>query len=485
MMARERGIGGCSPALATEHEAHFAGDRQPANANREPSASLRTVRSRCSAPEPRGRSANSTKSTGLAMSAGRVVGGALAALMVALCAPGAASESTSGGAPVRLSIVAIGDVNFNRDRADVHPDGADLRDRRVPFEEVLEQISPLLNGDIVFANLESVVTDRNDIEPARSWKPFCFRSHPNAVRALIGAGVNLLSLANNHSFDYGATGIGETLRWMRQLASESSVSFAGIGLTGAEAARPGILAVRGVKVGLTALTIGHFARGHSAGAAGLGHAGPALRELQYADVHVRILSIHAGENRTLVPDKWQHRWARAAIRDFGVDVVLMHHPHRVQGIERYGSGLIFYGLGNGAMLGARDLGADPQNAPRHDFGLLARISLLVDPTVGSVSFSRIEVTPLYDMHARPRQLEPREAARRIQVLNDVSRYQVIDERCAGSCLPRDREESLTFTPIGSLGVCDLSRASEIESANMPAPPSPTAPSDDDGAEGTR
>ena len=73
------------------------------------------------------------------------------------------------------------------------------------FSDTLAGISSEVDGDLAFINLETVVTDRNDLAPEGKGKgAFHFRSHPAALKALIDAGFNLFSLANNHSYDYGA-----------------------------------------------------------------------------------------------------------------------------------------------------------------------------------------------------------------------------------------------------------------------------------------
>ena len=78
------------------------------------------------------------------------------------------------------------------------------------FSYLLGGIAADMDGDLAFINLETVITDRNDLAPEAKGKgAFHFRSHPAALKALIHAGFNLFSLANNHSFDYGAAGVEE------------------------------------------------------------------------------------------------------------------------------------------------------------------------------------------------------------------------------------------------------------------------------------
>src|SRR3990170_2612574 len=112
----------------------------------------------------------------------------------------------------RLTIVLVGDTGFNPTDAKVDAKGVRKGKQVMSFTETLAGISRDVDGDLAFVNLETVITDRNDLAPEGKGKgAFHFRSHPAALKALIDAGFNLFSLANNHAFDYGAPGIEETL----------------------------------------------------------------------------------------------------------------------------------------------------------------------------------------------------------------------------------------------------------------------------------
>jgi poly-gamma-glutamate synthesis protein (capsule biosynthesis protein) len=70
----------------------------------------------------------------------------------------------------------------------------------ISFTDALSGVAEDFDGDLAFANLETVITDRNDIAPETKGKgTFHFRSHPAAVKAMIDIGFNLFSLANNNS----------------------------------------------------------------------------------------------------------------------------------------------------------------------------------------------------------------------------------------------------------------------------------------------
>ena len=76
------------------------------------------------------------------------------------------------------------------------------------WAETTSQIDDDINGDLNFTNIETIVTDRNDLAPDHKEQsgPFNFRIHPKGLRHLVVKGFNLLSLANNHSMDYGVPG---------------------------------------------------------------------------------------------------------------------------------------------------------------------------------------------------------------------------------------------------------------------------------------
>ena len=100
-----------------------------------------------------------------------------------------------------------GDAGFNPSDAQVDAKGVHKGRAVTPFTDMTSGIANDIDGDLAFANLETVVTDRNDLAPQKKGgdkdAPFHFRSHPAAVKALIDLGFNLFSLANNHAVDYG------------------------------------------------------------------------------------------------------------------------------------------------------------------------------------------------------------------------------------------------------------------------------------------
>ena len=110
-------------------------------------------------------------------------------------------------------------------------------------------ITSLLKGDVIFTNFESTVIDE---KKGQSRKDGRFLSPPEALGALKAFGFNLVSLANNHSWDLKVAGIQNAL----QEAGRLNLSHAGTGNTLAEAAAPGYLHTPKGTVALVAMASG-------------------------------------------------------------------------------------------------------------------------------------------------------------------------------------------------------------------------------------
>ena len=170
----------------------------------------------------------------------------------------------------------------------------------------------------------------------------------HGVRAparVLASGFNLVSLANNHVMDYGINGLAATLDAFR------SVPVIGAGLRPQEAYKPYITEVNGVKLGFLAVSERQY--GTLDGSVSCGTAwicAPQtlnnIRTLCVECAHV-IVVCHAGLEDVAEPlPEWRARYRQFI--DAGATVVVCHHPHVMQGFERYRSGVIFYSLGNAA-----------------------------------------------------------------------------------------------------------------------------------------
>jgi poly-gamma-glutamate synthesis protein (capsule biosynthesis protein) len=233
-----------------------------------------------------------------------------------------------------ITIAAVGDIMLARDLTTL----MEQHGAGYPYERV----APLLrNADLTIANFEGSFTERG----SAAVKLYTFRTPPRFAPGLAGAGIDLVSLGNNHAADYGPDGLADTLAAL----DSAGVRHAGAGMNEADARRPAQLAVDGQRVAFLSYT--NIMENTFAGPDSFG---VALATTDVIDADVRaakaqadvvVVALHSGVEYTDAPQPDQQQLARAAI-DAGAALVLGHHPHTLQGVERYGGGLIFYSLGN-------------------------------------------------------------------------------------------------------------------------------------------
>lgn len=196
--------------------------------------------------------------------------------------------------------------------------------------------------DLVLANLECTLPGG----PPVPTEPRVFTSD-RQIQSLAESGIRCVSLANNHAFDAGDEGFTNLTGRLDELG----ISWFGAGLDLAEAARPLILELKGIRLallgGVDASTGMHrFAADGSSGTPGLEpEAFRAKIERLREGVNHVILSPHWGEERFRFPSPQQVAEARSFI-DAGASMVLGHHPHVIQGMETYRDRPIQYSLGN-------------------------------------------------------------------------------------------------------------------------------------------
>ncbi|MBI1385651.1 MAG: hypothetical protein GC150_12140 [Rhizobiales bacterium] len=333
-----------------------------------------------------------------------------------------------------ITIVLVGDTGFNAHQAAVRADRTAKHGRTLTWEQTTRYVAPLLTGELAFANIETVVTDRNDL-PANP-KTFNFRSHPASLEHLARIGFNLFSLANNHAGDYGRRGVLETLRHTEALAPLGVKATPGLGRNHSEAMAPDLFSVGETRFAMSALGIGGAAIASKRGA----DESPgqlnihnehdyhdAIEALAAAPSDYRILSMHYGIELENSPSSFQiNRWREETLKARDIDLIVGHHAHVPQGIELTEGKLIFYGLGNFLHPGTANMSGKGRCK---DWGILARVHLLRRPD-GRVTAEAVEVIPLRDTHLQPRPLSPREAHLRIAALNGMSRH--LDRAAAGS-----------------------------------------------------
>lgn len=245
--------------------------------------------------------------------------------------------------PVRLA--AVGDVTFGGGV------GATIRQwgPRYPWLRVARV---LRRADVAVANLETAVSTRGTPVPG---KEFTFRGPPRALRATARfAGVDIVSVANNHTLDYGRAAFADTLRLARKYGM--APTGGGRNLTRARRARVRLIG------GLRIAFLGFSDVRPPGFDAGSGRSGttPAFPNLIAPDVRrararsdLVVVYFHWGIERTRRPTSRQRALARVALRN-GARLVLGAHPHVLQPRERRGAHrrkLVAWSLGNFVFTG--------------------------------------------------------------------------------------------------------------------------------------
>jgi poly-gamma-glutamate synthesis protein (capsule biosynthesis protein) len=196
-----------------------------------------------------------------------------------------------------------------------------------PFSALLPVF---VSDDLTLVNFEGTLTESKD----RVEKTFNFKGPAGYAHILTLGSVEAVTLANNHALDYGEAGLADTM---------AALDAAGITYCAPNA--PAVYEVRGVKIGL----IGHTFPYRD----GKRDISADVKTLRDAGCQIIIASFHWGSEYEFGFSRDQRSIGRAAIRA-GADVVVGHHPHVVQGIERFEGTYILYSLGNLVFGGNRD-----------------------------------------------------------------------------------------------------------------------------------
>ncbi len=234
-----------------------------------------------------------------------------------------------------LQVLAGGDVMLGHWLLEyLKREGADY-----PFRRIRHLMQ---TGDVVFANLEAPFADSG----VAVEKTYTFRVPTRYAIGLKQAGLNVVSLANNHILDFGMGALEQTLRALDRV----KVRYAGAGRSLDDAWRPAILNTHAGRVAVLAFSMTFpksFWATDSTGGTAYPHEDRLVQVLDSLDREVDfvIVSFHWGAEKRETPKDYQIYFARLAI-DHGADLVLGHHPHVLQGLELYKNRLIAYSLGN-------------------------------------------------------------------------------------------------------------------------------------------
>jgi len=236
-----------------------------------------------------------------------------------------------------ISFTFVGDIMLDRNvENSVHKNGYG------DFSFIFENVDFLAKSDITFGNLEGPMSDKGrDLGNLYS-----FRMNPLITLSLKGAGFDVLSVANNHSADWGEEAFVDTLNRLKL----SGIVSVGGGMDKNDAESLKIIEKNGHRVGFIAFSdVGpkwFEAKDNKPGIllAKVELVEELIKKAKYQTDYV-VVSFHFGNEYETVISGRQEELARSAI-NAGANIVVGHHPHVVQKIELYNGGLIAYSLGN-------------------------------------------------------------------------------------------------------------------------------------------
>ena len=246
-----------------------------------------------------------------------------------------------------IKIILVGDIMLDRGVKFMIEREGD-RDFRFPFLKVVDYLK---EADIVFGNLEGVISDKG----IKAGSIYSFRANPKVIEGLSFAGFNVLSLANNHALDYTRAALEDCLAKL----SNAEIDYVGAGFNEKEAYLPIIKEVNGstssspAKIAFLAYTnLGPEtwkAAKENSGIAWINEEDlEKIKEdikLAKEKTDILIISLHTGEEYQKEPTQFQIEFSKMAI-EAGADLIVGHHPHIIQKNEKYKNGYIFYSLGN-------------------------------------------------------------------------------------------------------------------------------------------
>jgi poly-gamma-glutamate capsule biosynthesis protein CapA/YwtB (metallophosphatase superfamily) len=229
---------------------------------------------------------------------------------------------------------------------DVHTAGR-LTERFQQPETALAPVAPLLSGvDLAVVNLETAVTDRGTAED----KSFTFRAPPSVFDALRVAGVDVVSMANNHGVDFGPVGLTDSLDAARQ----RGFPVVGLGTDDTAAYATYVVTVRGERIAVLGAdqvpdsTLQRYSAGPGRG--GVASALDTDRLLQAVasarqQADTVVVYLHWGQEEQSCPTQLQKDLAQQ-LSQAGADIVVGTHAHQLQGAGWLGQTYVAYGLGN-------------------------------------------------------------------------------------------------------------------------------------------
>ena len=300
--------------------------------------------------------------------------------------------------PRTFTLVGTGDVLLHeRLWRQAEQDAAETGNGALDFTPQLANIAPIVSAaDLAICHLEVPLAPRNG--PYEGFPTFS--GPPQVVSALDTTGYDACSTASNHTFDQGVAGVQRTLDTL----DAAGIAHAGSARTPTEAEQTTVIDVKTaegkVRVALLSYTYGFngipYPDGRTFWANEIDERA-ILKDAATArqrGAEVVVVALHWGTEYDHQPNEQQAELAPRLISSPDVDLLLGHHAHVVQPIEKVNGEWVVYGMGN---LMANH--AEPEG-PKSE-GLLTRFTFTEDLSTGRFQVATAEYLPLYQTYEHP------------------------------------------------------------------------------------
>nr|WP_295284392.1 CapA family protein [uncultured Blautia sp.] len=227
--------------------------------------------------------------------------------------------------PVSLTLSVVGDCTLGTDENFDYDTSLNAYYENNGADYFLANVKSIFSADdLTIANFEGTLTDSTERED----KQFAFKAPASYADILTAGSVEAVNTANNHSHDYGEQSFDDTLK---------ALDTAGIIHFGYD--ETAVTEVKGIKIGLVGIyeLNDHLGRKEQLK--------QNIAKVKNEGAQLVIVIFHWGNEKEEVPDENQKTLGHLAI-DEGADLVCGHHPHVLQGIEKYKGKNIVYSLGN-------------------------------------------------------------------------------------------------------------------------------------------
>lgn len=290
------------------------------------------------------------------------------------------SLETKSKEPVSVTLSFMGDCTLGTDKNFDQSKSLNAYYDKYGADYFFENVRSILEeDDLSVVNFEGTLTTQT----TRMDKRFAFKGDPSYVSILSGSSVEAANIANNHSRDYGEQSRQDTIE---------TLTGAGIAVFGED--ETVLLDVKGVKIGLLGIyeLPDHLGREPQLKAN--------IQKLRDEGAQIVIANFHWGIEKDAMPNSNQTTLAHMAI-DSGADLVIGHHPHVLQGIEKYNGKYICYSLGNFCFGGNSNPSDKDTMIFQQTFTIGADGTLQVDDNINVIACSVSSVSDKNDYKPTP------------------------------------------------------------------------------------